>query len=60
MSGDQVNAGRRYNIRERLKVTLTVQPEVVEQIDKIRGTNSRNAWIIEACRARLEREWRGE
>ena len=37
-------------------VVIRVDPEIVAAVDALIGRSSRNAWIVQAIRVRMERE----
>ena len=54
MSGGSVNSNRKWEIREeREKKTISFPPELYRAIEKARGDQSVNAWVVEACRTAL-------
>ena len=52
----RANANRKYSTDEPLaRVSLHVPADLAHKIDNVRGQESRNAWIVRACQAEIER-----
>ena len=54
----RANANRKYSAEEPpARVCLHVPPDLARTIDRIRGQESRNTWIVRVCQAEIERSY---